>query len=125
MSPVEGLIEQWIIAKAEENAAIEQRRGLEDLILRTLHVDPAIEGSTTVAGIKIAARLNHRVNGDLLQELATEAGMESHLSTLFRWKPEINLTKWRDASVEITKVLAPAITTTPGRPSFSVAKKGE
>ena len=61
---------------------------------------------------------------DLLQELALESGIEqAHLSTLFRWKPELNMKEWKAAAPEITSALSGAITTTAGRPSFAIETK--
>ena len=53
-------------------------------------------------------------------ELAAEHGLTDHLSTLFRWKPEINMAIWKAADESITKPLAAAITAKPGRPSFTI-----
>ena len=61
-------------------------------------------------------------NEEKLQELAAEAGLTDHLSSLFRWKPEINMEAWKNASYEITIPLSGAITAKPGRPSFSITQ---
>jgi hypothetical protein len=55
--------------------------------------------------------------------LASVSGLSEHLATLFRWKPEINMTLWKAADVSITKSLAGAITSKPGRPSFKITIK--
>jgi hypothetical protein len=55
-----------------------------------------------------------------VQELAAEHGLTDHLSTLFRWKPEINMAIWKASDERITRPLAGAITAKPGRPSFTI-----
>jgi hypothetical protein len=63
------------------------------------------------------------VDSEKLQELAAEAGLTDHLSTLFRWKPEIEMKAWKATDPSITSALADAITVTPGRPSFTITIK--
>jgi hypothetical protein len=73
--------------------------------------------------IKIVGRMNRRVDTDKLQQLAAENGLTDHLSTLFRWKAEINSSIWKASDSAITQPLLDAITTTPGRPSFTITKE--
>jgi hypothetical protein len=70
--------------------------------------------------VKIAGRIDRKVDGDKVQELAAEHGLTDHLSRLFRWKPEINMAAWKASDPSITQALAPAITAKPGRPSFAI-----
>jgi hypothetical protein len=63
------------------------------------------------------------VDAEAAQELAAEHGLEAHIEQLFRWKPELNKKAWDSASAEITGALAPAVTTTAGRPSFTIETK--
>jgi len=58
-----------------------------------------------------------------VQEIAAEAGLTEHLSSLFRWKPEINMSAWKNADEKITTPLLGGITTTPGRASFTITKE--
>jgi hypothetical protein len=73
--------------------------------------------------VKISGRIDRKVDSEKLQMLATESGLTEHLATLFRWKPELNLTLWKSADESITKPLAAAITAKPGRPSFKITIK--
>jgi hypothetical protein len=73
--------------------------------------------------IKIVGRIDRKINAELLQELAAEAGLTEHLSSLFRWKPEINSAAWKAADSAITRPLLYAITSKPGRPSFTITQK--
>ena len=73
--------------------------------------------------VKIVGRMNRKVNADTLHELARENGLEQYVGTLFRWSAEVSVGAWKNTSPEITNKLAGAITTTPGRPSFSISLK--
>lgn len=128
-SRLEQLAAEWLNAKAAESDAIAVRRGIEDQLIAEVGGAPDAEGTRNLdAGeyaVKVVARLNRKVDGDALQTIAAENHLSEHLGILFRWKPEINLRAWQDAAPEITAPLAAAITTTPGRPSFTVTKKEE
>lgn len=124
---IEELAVLWRAAKAAEVDAQERRRQIEDEILGAVDVPPNLDGTMNVGAgpykIKLVGRMNRKVDADLLQELAAEHGLAEHLSSLFRWKPEINATAWKHAADTITGPLLGAITTTPGRPSFSIEIK--
>lgn len=121
------LSQLWLDAKEAESVAVERRRQLEDELARLLAVNPASEGQeTTDLGdykIKVTCRMTRKVDADLLEDLALNAGLSDHLPDLFRWKPELNMKEWKSASPEITSALSGAITTTAGRPSFSIETK--
>lgn len=120
------LFEDWIEAKAAEAEAVKRRRGIEDLLVKAFEIPENLEGTKNLEAesfkIKIEGRINRKVNADKLQELAAEHGLTEHLSSLFRWKPEINMTLWKAADAAITTPLLDAITATPGRPSFTITK---
>lgn len=121
------LYQQWLDAKQTEAHAIQARRAIEDQLVKQFKVPEDLDGTTTVEEggykIKIDGRINRKVNGDRLQELAVEFGLTEHLSSLFRWKPEIAMTAWKAADKAITTPLLDAITATPGRPSFTITAK--
>ena len=127
MNDLELLTQDWLDAKETERQASETRRIIEDRMLSLIGIPESLEGTeNTQAGnytIKIVGRMNRKVDADLLQELAIENGLTEHLSSLFRWKPDVNLTAWKAADESITKPLLAAITTTPGRPSFTINLK--
>jgi hypothetical protein len=118
----------WLESKEKERMAVEARRIYEDQMLKIIAIAEDFEGtknSMTDAGleIKVVGRMNRKVDADKLQDIAAEHGLTEHLATLFRWKPEINATAWKASDDSITRPLLDAITTTPGRPSFSITKK--
>lgn len=122
------LSEMWLSAKEAERIAVEERRKVEDRLLSLIGIAENMEGTETAVteegyAIKVVGRLNRKVDSEKLQLLAIEAGLEEHLSSLFRWKPEINAVMWKAADSSITNPLLGAITTTPGRPSFSITKE--
>jgi hypothetical protein len=118
---------EWAAEKEVERQAIENRRRLEDEIVKNFGLLPDLDGTVSkdVDGyvIKITGRIDRKVDADKIQELAVQHGLESHLGTLCRWKPELNITVWKNTSPQITSLLAPAITAKPGRPSFTVNHK--
>ena len=120
---------QWVAAKAAESVAQDERRRIEDAMVRVMGMAEDFEGTTSAeAGeyfVKATKRLNRKVDGDKLQDIAAEKGLTEHLSALFRWKPEIDAKAWKQADQSITGALSAAITTTPGRPTIAVTTKEE
>ena len=118
------LYDDWIKAKADEAEATKRRRGIEDLLVKAFEIPENLEGTKNLEAesfkIKIEGRINRKVNADKLQELAAEHGLTEHLSSLFRWKPEINQTAWKATDAAITTPLLGAITSEAGRPSFAI-----
>jgi hypothetical protein len=121
------LASQWAEAKQEEKKATDRRRKIEDQLTECLGIPENLEGTKTEpAGmyeIKVSGRLDRKVNADKLQSIAEEAGLTEHLASLFRWKPEINMSAWKSAHESITAPLLDAITTTASRPSFAITRK--
>lgn len=120
------LYQRWLDAKKLETAAVKDRRELEDLMVETFAIPKDLDGTVKHAidgyTIKTEGRINRKVDSDKLQMLAAEAGLSEHLSSLFRWKPEINAKAWDAAADAVTKPLLGAITSTPGRPTFTITK---
>ena len=118
------LYAQWIAAKERERQAVGERRVIEDALIQELKIAEAFEGTASRedAGysVKITARLDRKVDAEMVQELAAEHGLSEHLGTLFRWTPELNMKAWKSADETITAALAKAITIKPGRPSFQI-----
>lgn len=123
------LAAQWLDAKAREGKATEDRRAIEDQLKNIVNLPDDLDGTETVERdgytIKMVGRIDRKVNAEQLQELAAEAGLSDHLSSLFRWKPELNMGIWKNTDASITGALAPAITAKPGRASFAIIFRGE
>jgi len=124
MRPLQQLSAEWLEAKAIEKDAVEKRRLIEDEIVRLLDIQQSDEGTKKVEAspfvIKIASRVNRKVDGEIAQEIAAEHDMQDHLSLLFRWKPELSMAAWDGVGDNVKQVFARAITATPGRPSFTI-----
>jgi hypothetical protein len=124
---LEQLSLDWIRAKTDEAQAISRRRTIEDEMVQAMRIKADQEGTVKQDigpwKVSIVTRFNRKVDADLAQEIAAEHGFADHLGTLFRWKPEINAAAWKAADKTITDILVRAVTTTPGRPSFSIEQK--
>jgi len=120
------LYQRWLDAKKLEATAVAERRELEDLMVETFAIPKDLDGTVKHAidgyVIKTEGRINRKVDAEKLQVLAAEAGLSEHLSSLFRWKPEINAKAWGAAADAVTGPLLGAITSTPGRPTFTITK---
>ena len=120
------LYQRWLDAKKLEAAAVTERRQLEDQMAAEFALPKDLDGTVNhqIDGykIKMEGRINKKIDADKLQMLAAEAGLSEHLSSLFRWKPEINAKAWNSAADAVTKPLLDAITSTPGRPTFTITK---
>jgi hypothetical protein len=126
MMPLQKLSVEWLEAKEAERDATDRRRLIEDEMVRLIGVEQTDEHTRKVEAnpftIKIACRINRKVDGDMAQEIAAENDMQDHLGLLFRWKPELSMTAWNSVGDNVKQVFARAITATPGRPSFTIIK---
>lgn len=121
------LYQQWLTAKAKEAEATAERREIEDKLVAQFNVPSTLDNTANFEAdgykIKVEGRINRKINSEKLQEIAAENDLLAHLSALFRWKPEINASVWKSTDPAITTILLDAITSTPGRPSFTITKK--
>ena len=109
------LYQRWLDAKK-----LEDQMAAEFAIPKDL--DGTMKREIDGYVIKMEGRINKKIDADKLQMLAAEAGLSEHLSSLFRWKPEIHAKAWAAAAEAVTKPLLDAITSTPGRPTFTITK---
>lgn len=120
------IYQRWLDAKKLEAAAVTERRQLEDQMAEAFALPKDLDGTLKREAdgylIKVEGRINKKIDADKLQVLAAEAGISEHLSSLFRWKPEINAKAWGAAADAVTGPLLGAITSTPGRPTFTITK---
>jgi hypothetical protein len=121
------LYQRWLEAKKMETLAIAERRDLEDQMAAQFALPKDLDGTIKIEEsgytIRMEGRINKKIDADKLQVLAAEAGLSEHLSSLFRWKPEINAKAWNAAADAVTKPLLGAITSTAGRPTFTITKE--
>jgi hypothetical protein len=121
------LYQRWLDAKKMETLAVAERRDLEDQMAKQFNIPKDLDGTIKEElngyTIRMEGRINKKIDADKLQLLAAEAGLSEHLSSLFRWKPEINAKAWGAAADAVTGPLLGAITSTPGRPTFTITKE--
>ena len=121
------LSRQWMQFKADEEKAQSERRKIEDQMVKIMAIPESFESTLSDEPegfvVKIAGRVDRKVDGDKVWALATEHGLTDHLEKLFRWKPEINMSVWKSTDESITGPLAGAVTAKPGRPSFKITFK--
>ena len=121
------LCADWIECKATEKAATDHRREIEDELTRRLEIAETLDGTLRpeVDGyaVKVTGRIDRKVDAEKVQELAAEHDLTDELSRLFRWKPEINMNFWKSYPETTTRLLSPAITAKPGRPSYTIEAK--
>lgn len=127
VNDLSSLSSMWLMSKTAEATATADRRNIEDRIRELTGVRDDVEGTESIKApgykVKIVSRLDRKVDAEKVQDLAAEHGLTAHLSSLFRWKPELNMSAWKSADESITGPLAGAITTKPGRPSFSIEQE--
>lgn len=128
MTTLSDLSKLWLELKEAERVATERRRDVEDKLMSLIGIPETLEGTENVNlddgySIKIVGRMNRKVDTEQLQDIAATYGLTEHLHDLFRWKAEINSAVWKATNEAITKPLMLAITTTPGRPSFTISIK--
>ena len=127
MMEIDTLAAEWIYAKNAEAQAVANRRAIEAELVKRLAISDQLDGTENFERsgykIKVVGRINRSVDADKLQEIAAEYGLTGHLAQLFRWKPELSMSQWKAASDSITAPLAAAITSKPGRPSFTITKE--
>lgn len=121
------LYQRWLEAKKMETLVIAERRDLEDQMAAQFALPKDLDGTIKIEEsgytIRMEGRINKKIDADKLQVLAAEAGLSEHLSSLFRWKPEINAKAWNAAADAVTQPLLGAITSTAGRPTFTITKE--
>ena len=125
MSDLQALAIAWSYAKQAEAEAVAQRRAIEDKLTAALGIKETEEGThnadTLNYTIKVTSRLTRKVDADLIQEIAAEHGLTHLLSSVCRWKPELDMRVWKSLEENARTALSAAITTTPGRPSYSIS----
>jgi len=127
---LERLLIEWRVAKQLEQEAVHRRRNIEDEIKAAIGFDEGREGNVALpfhgGRVVVTARLDRKVDGTLVRQLARAHNLDEYLHELFRWKAELELRAWKKAPERITQVFAPAITTKPGRATFSLElEKGD
>ena len=111
-------------AKQTERAARDIRIALELELAKIIGVPDDWEGCMTrPAGaykVKLDRRMNVKIDGERLRDIAQTHNLTGVMETCFRWTPELNKREWKQTGSEVKKIFAPAIEITPGKASFTV-----
>lgn len=122
MNALKDLSAQWLEAKEQERAAVERRRVLEDEMRKMLKISEAEEGTIKHVAdcyiIKANCRINRKIDPERFLLLANQANI--NVQEFTRWKCELIMSAWKKQSDEVQKALSSAITSEPGRPTFSI-----
>lgn len=121
------LAQEWQHLKAKEAEYRDRRQECEQQIAMLSGVDENHEGTknadTGIYKVRIYGKMNTRIDGDKLQQVAADNGITDSLRSLFRWKPSINKAEWDKADDSIKRPLLEAMTTKPGRKSVTIETK--
>ena len=63
-------------------------------------------------------RVNRKIDPEQILFLANQAQID--ISDFTKWKCELVISAWKKQSADVQKALSGAITTEPGRPTFSI-----
>lgn len=122
MDHLQALSERWLEAKELERSAAEDRRKIEDDIRKALKIAESEEGTVKQdAGpyvIKANCRINRKVDPEKFLMLANDSQID--ISTFTKWKCELVMSAWRKQDVATQQALSAAITSEPGRATFSI-----
>lgn len=121
------LFDKWMEAKERERIAVEERRAIEDQLVKEWNIPECFEGTLNRAEgeyrIKVQGRQTRKVDAQMIIDISAEYGLDADLGRLVRWTPEINMAAWRQANDEVVRLFSQAVTTKPGRPSFQIYKE--
>ena len=121
---IDELSQRWLELKEAERVAADERRKVEDQIRKALKIaddeDGTIKHDSKLFSIKATCTINRKVDDQKLLDLAGAHNMADQLPVLFRWKPSVNLTNWRNAPDNVKNALGAAITSAPGRATFNI-----
>ena len=116
--------------KAEEARIKEERTQAEEDLAYALGMPQEWEGTKTnsVGAYKVTLKraMNYRIDAARLEQLAgSSEAMADAVKKAFRYKPEIDKKGWKALSDDLRGALSPAITMTPGKPSFTIINNNE
>ena len=114
--------QRWLELKEIERSAAEERRQLEDQMRKDLKIADDEEGTVKHVvddyTIKANCRISRKINPETFLMLADREGIQFNEFT--KWKCDLIMSAWRKQPPEIVKALMPAITTEPGRATFTI-----
>ena len=122
---IEALTERVYELKQREAEIKAERMRAEEALAYELGMPQEWEGTKTnsVGGFKVTLKrsMNYRIDAARLEQLAgSSEAIADAVKLAFRYKPEIDKKGWKALPDEMRGALSPAITMTPGKPSFTI-----
>lgn len=116
--------------KVEEARIKAERMQTEEALAYALGMPQEWEGTktNTVGAYKVTLKraMNYRIDAARLEQLAGNSeAMADAVKKAFKYKPEIDKKGWKALPDEMRAALSPAITMTPGKPSFTIINNDE
>ena len=116
--------------KAEEARIKEERMQAEAALAYALGMPAEWEGSktNTIGAYKVTLKraMNYRIDAARLEQIAQSSeAMAEAVKKAFRYKPEVDRKGWKALPEDLRGALSPAITMTPGKPSFTIVNTNE
>ena len=111
--------------KTEEDRIKDERIQAEEALAYALGMPQEWEGTKTnaVGAYKVTLKraMNYRIDAARLEQLAGSSdAMAEAVKRAFRYKPEVDKKGWKALPDDLRGALSPAITMTPGKPSFTI-----
>ena len=130
MNNIEILTERLYELKQHEEAIKTERMRTEKALAYALGMPREWEGTKTntvgVYKLTLKRAMNCRIDAARLEQLAgSSEAMADAVKKAFRYKPEIDKKEWKALPDEMRSALSPAITMTPGKPSFTIINNNE
>ena len=120
-----------VYALKEEEARIKDERvQAEAALAYALGMPPEWEGSktNTVGTYKVTLKraMNYRIDAARLEQIAhSSEAMAEAVKRAFRYKPELDKKGFKALPDTVRGALSPAISMTPGKPSFTIINNNE
>ena len=116
--------------KTEEARIKDERMQAEEDLAYALGMPQEWEGSktNTIGAYKVTLKrpMNYRIDAARLEQLAgSSEAIADAVKAAFRYKPEIDKKGWKALPDDLRGALSPAITMTPGKPSFTIINNNE
>lgn len=111
--------------KVEEARIKAERMQTEEALAYALGMPQEWEGTKTntvgVYKLTLKRAMNYHIDAARLEQLAgSSEAIADAVKKAFRYKPEIDKKGWKALPDEMRAALSPAITMTPGKPSFTI-----
>ena len=120
---LETLARRWRRAKKIEKNMVDLRRAIEDTISANAEFGTRAEFNAGGYEVKVSISYTVKIDSEILQDVAADAGMDSELSRLFRWKPELEKAVWKKSPQEVKDAFSKAVKFQKQRPVFKVERK--